>query len=66
MYTITPFDAYIVLFGYMGWPLTLLAAIGFAWLGYRAKTLIWRIILWGLAAFFAFPLFMFWLYLPSH
>ena len=56
MLNITPFVVYVILLGYLGWPLTLLAAIGFAWLGYRIKTFGWRIVLWGIVAFLVFPL----------
>ena len=58
MLQITAFGTYVMLLGFFAWPLTLLAAIGFAWLGYRVKTPGWRIVLWGIVAFLAFPLLM--------
>ena len=60
MYTITPFAVYIILLGYMGWPLTLIATAMFAYLGYCARAMVWRIVLWGIAAVLGFPLLYFW------
>ena len=62
MYTITPFYAYIVLLGYLGWPLTLIATASLIFWGYRVRAMVWRIVLWGTAAVFAFPLLYFWLF----
>ena len=63
MYTVTPFVAYIVVLGYLGWPMTLIATAALAYLGYRVRVMIWRMILWGIAAVLGFPLLYFWLFI---
>ncbi len=56
----TPYEAYLIIFGYFGWPLTGLLAIVSAGLGYRAVPPGWRIFFLMIAAIFVFPIVTVW------
>ena len=61
MINFTPYEAYLIIFGYFGWPLTGLLAVVSAGLGYRAVPPGWRILFFMVAAMLAFPIVAVWL-----